>query len=333
MYLNFTRAFETAWERMMIILFRPFDLGKWFVIGFSAFLAGLLTGGNGINLSYNGNSFPRNEFRSSASGVSGTAPDLHQLNEQLRHALVGVQLGMIIFICLVIFIFFVALTLLLIWLGSRGQFMFLDNIVRNRAEVALPWRLYARPANSLFIFYALLSLLAFFLFVPFLVVGILMAVPYFHANRWPAGGEIGGFLLLGAAYVCLSIGVMIVLFVFREFGIPIMFRQGLSAQPAFVAAMKLIGAYPGSIAVFILLRMAIFLGVAVLCVVLCCVTCCIGTLPYLGTVILLPALIFVRCFTLDCLSQFGPAYDAFTVDAPGTGPGHGLPPTPPLPRG
>ncbi len=51
--INFTRAFDSAWERMSIILFRPFDLGKWFVIGFGAFLAGLLSGGNGFNSSYN----------------------------------------------------------------------------------------------------------------------------------------------------------------------------------------------------------------------------------------------------------------------------------------
>ena len=36
--INFTQAFDLAWERMLVILFRPFDLGKWFVIGFSAFL-------------------------------------------------------------------------------------------------------------------------------------------------------------------------------------------------------------------------------------------------------------------------------------------------------
>jgi len=317
---------------MVVILFRPFDLGKWFVIGFSAFLAGLLTGGNGINGSFNGNNFQPDKFRAStSSSSSGTAPDLHQLNTQIRQAFSGLDLGLIIFIGVLVVVLFIALTLLLIWLGARGQFMFLDNIVRNRAEISLPWRFYARQANSFFLLYLLLSLLSFVLLVPLVVVGILMALPLFHQGRWPVGGEIRGFLALGAVYIGISIVVTIVLFVFREFGIPIMFRQGLLVRPAFVAAMKLIGTYPGSIAVFLLLRIAIFIGVVILCFILCCLTCCIGTLPYLGTVLLLPVLIFVRCFTLDCLGQFGPAYDAFTVDAPAAFTGHGMPPTPPLP--
>ena len=317
---------------MVVILFRPFDLGKWFVIGFSAFLAGLLTGGNGINGSFN-NNFEPDKFRGSASSSSsGTGSvDLHQLNDQVRQAFSSLDLGLIIFIGVLLVVFFIALTLLLIWLGARGQFMFLDNIVRNRAEISLPWRFYARQANSFFLFYLLLSFLCFVLLVPLVVVGILMALPLFHQGRWPVGGEILGFLALGAVYIGVSIVVTIVLFVFREFGIPLMFRQGLLARPAFVGAMKLIAAYPGSIAVFLLLRIAIFIGTAVICILICCFTCCIGMLPYIGTVLLLPVLIFVRCFTLDCLGQFGPAYDAFTVDAPTALTGHGTPPTPPLP--
>jgi len=38
------------------------------------------------------------------------------------------------------------------------------------------------------------------------------------------------------------------------------------------------------------------------------------------TVILLPVLIYVKCFTLDCLAQFGPQYDVWTVDVSPTTP-------------
>ena len=57
--INFTRAFDTAWERMEIILFRPFDFGKWCAIGFSAFLAGFIHGGNGFNSSFNSKHGPQ----------------------------------------------------------------------------------------------------------------------------------------------------------------------------------------------------------------------------------------------------------------------------------
>lgn len=44
-----------AFGRMTTILFRPFDLGKWFVLGFSAWLATLLDGGgSSSNLDFSG---------------------------------------------------------------------------------------------------------------------------------------------------------------------------------------------------------------------------------------------------------------------------------------
>ena len=67
-----------------------------------------------------------------------------------------------------------------------------------------------------------------------------------------------------------------------------------------------------------LTRIALFVALVVLSVIACCFTCCIGALPYLGTVLLLPALIYIKCFTLDCLAQLGPDYDVWTVDVPST---------------
>jgi hypothetical protein len=57
----------------------------------------------------------------------------------------------------------------------------------------------------------------------------------------------------------------------------------------------------------------------ILSLVICCVTipcCCLGQWPYIGTVILLPVLVYVKCFTLDCLAQLGPEYNVWTVDVP-----------------
>jgi hypothetical protein len=52
-------------------------------------------------------------------------------------------------------------------------------------------------------------------------------------------------------------------------------------------------------------------------------------IPYVGTVLLLPVVVYVRCFTLDCLSQFGPEYDVWTVDAPVINTAPLSPPPPP----
>ena len=50
MNIEYFLPISKAWTRMNHALFKPFDLAKWFVLGFSAFLADLADGphSNGI---------------------------------------------------------------------------------------------------------------------------------------------------------------------------------------------------------------------------------------------------------------------------------------------
>ena len=323
--IDFTRSFELAWERMMVILFQPFSLGKWCAIGFSAFLAGLLEGGNGFN-SFNvpntNNNFGSNSTNNSFGQFGGQIPsiDWHQINSNLNQAFANAQTWFVVLGVLFVVVFILVFAVLLYWLGARGEFMFLDNLVRNRAAIAWPWTHYARQANSLFFFYLLFLLVMLVLILPIIAVAVVMAIPLYQQSRWPHGDEILWFVLLGLLYFGIAIISSVVIFVFREMGVPLMFRNGLMAFAAFKEAMKLIATHPLNIFVFILLRMAIFIGVAILSFIVCCATCCFGALPYIGTVLLLPALVYVRCFTLDCLAQFGPQYDVWTIDVPPVNP-------------
>jgi len=313
--IDFTRAFDSAWERMLVILFRPFHFGKWCAIGLSAFLAGFLQGGNGLNTSFNTPNF-RRDATYNFSSAPAPKLDFNQFNATVNHAMAGLQIGFVIAIALVITGLIFSLILLIYWLGARGQFMFLDNIVRNRGAISWPWRYYRRQANSLLFFYLVLILISLVLFLPILGVALVMGLPLLEHHRWPEGWEIMGFTTLGLVYIAVATVFGFIVFVFREFGIPLMFRQGLLARPAFWESMKLIRLHTAGVVVFVLLRIAIFIGVAILSLIICCATCCIGALPYIGTVILLPVLIYVKCFTLDCLAQFGPQYDVWTVDVP-----------------
>jgi hypothetical protein len=305
--IDFTRSFNVAWERMHLVLFRPFDLGKWFAIGFSAFLAGLLEGGNGASFNLN---VPNN--RSSGS-VSEQNVDMHAVMEKISNAFTS-HLGFIIWITVCVIVFAVVVVLLIYWLGSRGEFMILDNIVRNRGAIAWPWSYYARQANSLFGFYLLFGALSLVVFLPLIVALLYLGWELIKGMRAPTSFEISLLVFFALAYVGFALVLGVILFIFREFGIPIMFRQGVLARSAFVQALDLAAERPGSVAVFILLRFVIFIGVVILAALACCFTCCIAALPYLGTVILLPVLIYVRCFTLECLAQFGPQYNVWTVE-------------------
>ena len=47
MKIAYIDPLSQAWGRMTKALFKPFDLSKWFIVGFTAFLAGLADGSHG----------------------------------------------------------------------------------------------------------------------------------------------------------------------------------------------------------------------------------------------------------------------------------------------
>jgi len=80
----------------------------------------------------------------------------------------------------------------------------------------------------------------------------------------------------------------------------------------------------------IVLGMAIGILIVMVVLVTCCCAGCLLLLPYLGTVLLLPVLVFRRAYPLYFLAQFGPEYDVFPP--PSAAPlSPGLPPMPVAP--
>src|SRR5438105_2268386 len=144
--------FGAGLESMKRILFQPFDLAKWCVVGFAAFLSGSL----GPSFHFNYSSHRDWSFRSTKYGnwhVSDSMPWLIPLL---------ISVGAFILILVVVFM----------WLRARGRFIFTDCVVRNRAAIVLPWREYRREGNSYFLF----SLAVGFLALIFLAGLLLMIV-------------------------------------------------------------------------------------------------------------------------------------------------------------
>ena len=59
------------------------------------------------------------------------------------------------------------------------------------------------------------------------------------------------------------------------------------------------------------MTMAIGAIVFMAIIVTCCIAACFLALPFVGTVLLLPILVFKRAYALYFLAQFGPQYDVF----------------------
>ena len=284
------KPFGEAFELMKKILFQPFDLKKWLVIGFAAWLASLGAGAGG-NFNYPSK---HDEVQKVNDAIS-----------QIPHPiLVG---GIVLLVVLVL-----VLIVLCAWLRARGGFMFMDCIVKNRGAVAEPWREFRTEGNSYFLFSLLvgfvLLIAAAVLSLPFMVP-IIADVTFRHTHTVYLISTI-------AAWAFVMILVLVAWSVLANFMIPIMYVRRCRAVEAFSAAAGLISEHPGEILLYWLFLIVLALASALVACVVTCVTCCITAIPYVGTVILLPVFVLLRSFALFFIRQFGPDYDVWASFVP-----------------
>lgn len=295
--ISVTDPIALAIERVKQVLFRPFDLGKWFTIGFCAWLAGLGERG-GARGNFNSNSGHR---------------DVHQDFEHARSYVVE-NLNWILPLAIFIFVVIVALAVFFIWLNCRGKFMFLYCVALNRAEVVEPWTRFADLANSLFCFRLVLALVGMVIAVPSVIFMALLAIPMFRNDSWNFGG-IMILIALGVALILISIFFFLVRKLTRDFVVPIMYLRGSRCVAAWREFRHLLGANFGGFVLYILFQIVIHLALAVMILAVVVVTCCIAgcfiMIPYIGTVLLLPLSVFNRAYSLHYLAQYGPSYNVF----------------------
>lgn len=281
------KPFGEAFDLMKKILFQPFDFKKWLVIGFAAFLAGDFAG-VGFNFPTGFGKFEQPQ-----------RSQKFDLPEQWQPWLPVVIIGSVVCV--------VALVIVVMWLKSRGTFIFTDCIVRNRGAIVEPWREYRTEGNTYFLFQLVVMLVGLVVFavvaVAFVLVGFLAG-----GHREPSGVVMA--VLLIPLFICwIAFGILInLIFLFMA---PIMYRQRCPAPDAVREVLGLIAGNVTAFLLFCLFGIVLVLSMLVIGCVVTCATCCIGALPYLGTVILLPVFVVLRAFSLLFLRQFGPDYDVW----------------------
>src|SRR5438093_12634365 len=112
------KPFSEAFELMKKILFQPFDLKKWLVIGFAAFLAAL---SGGFSSSFNPMS--RWSSREDNKAIAQSFQDVWSAGHLEWWMITLIAVGALIIL---------AVVLALMWVGARGRFIFTDCIVHNR---------------------------------------------------------------------------------------------------------------------------------------------------------------------------------------------------------
>jgi MFS family permease len=298
MTIRFLEPLGRAWTRMKQALFRPFDLHKWFVVGFNAFLAALMEGNN-----YGGGSragkdgdfgefihFPRQAWAWFQDNPGWT---------------VAILFGIAVLIAIV-----VALT----WVSSRGVFMFMDNVVHDKVEIARPWREYEKEGNSLFVWRLLFGLFTFVVF------GALFAFFFIRgAAIYDSGAEFSSYLplVLGLGLAALAIILVwgyIVLFL-KDFVAALMYKHRVPCGQAWRMFMDVFKRAPLHFIGYGLLVFLLMILFVVAVIFAGFGTCCIGfivlIIPYINVVVTLPAWYTYRGFSLEFLAQFGPDCDVF----------------------
>jgi len=288
-----------AIERVKQMLFKPFDLARWFNIGFCAWLAYLFSGG-----------FP-NPYRGRDHGGIHPGEVVGQAKEFVLNNIVWV-LPLIIGGGVLI----IALALVMAWIRSRGEFMFLHCVAMNKDEVKSPWHKFREHANSLFLFRIVLGIIGAvitsMLVLPIiLLIVLIMAKSGDGLNLMFLASIILLVLLLFVAVICL---ILVRKFTI-DFVVPIMFLRTTSCVEGWREFLQLLGGSKGAFALYVLFQMVIGMAVSVIVIaaicITCCCACCIMMIPYLGTVLFLPILVFARAYSAYYLRQFGPQFDVF----------------------
>lgn len=281
--------FGAAFELMKKILFQPFDFKKWLVMGFAAFLAGAW--GGGFQFHFPGGDW---NFRSTS-------------HQNIPSSESFPAWGIPVFVALAIVI--LILILVFMWIGARGRFIFTDCVVKNRAAIVAPWHEFRREGNSFFLFSLLMGFLGLVVAGVFVLVVLL---PMGLFSEWKGTAGVGVMAVLAILFTGLVWLVLALFFaVVTAFMVPVMYRRRCTSREAFFDVVKLVLARPVPIVLFALFGIVLFVALGIAGTIITCVTCCIAALPYVSSVVMLPAFVWLAAFKFLFLRQFGPEYDVW----------------------
>jgi cell division protein FtsL len=305
--VEYAAPLQRSWDRMVSILFRPFEMTKWLSLGFTAWLAELTSGGGGsLDIPFDA---AKEKTTQAASQAKAAVASFFA------------QYGMLIVaLAVVLVLLILAVAVVVTWISSRGQFMFLDNVLLNRSEISDPWRRFRAQGNSLFVWRLVFGLIAGLAVVAVLAIGVVSVIPFFR-NKEMLGLAIGGGVSAGLLLLALLVVLSYVGLFVHDFVVPIMRERQIGVLAGWSEFRRLFDRNLGFFVIYGLLKFALVAGIwgtfFTVLVVTCC-GCCIGgllvALPYVGTVLLLPIHVFFRAMGPEFLAELRAGDPGFVTD-------------------
>jgi hypothetical protein len=301
MKIQYIEPLSRGISRMKRDLFNPFDLRKWFVIGFTAFLAGLAD--------VESSGLPGSSYR---RRPKIDVEDVLYFPQRAWEWFTN-HPGWAIAIVIVVFLISV-ISVALTWLSSRGKFMFLDNVVQGRFRVAEPWNEYRNEGNSFFLWNLSWGIIVLAVLVAYITY-CFISLQTLYESSGNSRSLMMPAVLAGLGFLVLTVVSNFVFILLRDFVVPLMYRDRV---PASEAVQKFVALFSDQFLYFVgygLFLMCLLLGIVIGIMVVGCGTCCVGfvilAIPYINAVLLLPVSYALRAFSVEFLEQFGPGYDIF----------------------
>ncbi len=281
---SYGKLISMSWGWMAQILFRPFSLKKWIMLGIIILLAGQMSGGCNINLKGD-----RADFKGLMSTLGKKAPVIKKLSlpqdivpqpdivpqapsfqvppvSKDRRA-VASAIAIAAFIILFIGIF----VLLWIWLSSNFSFVFIDSIMRNDASLRVPFHRNKAQGNSYFRWNVVLTLIGL------LVLGGIISLPVTQLIKAGAFSgspplDVSQILSVTLRYVpiLLATGILFSLITFftTNFVLPIMYRKRIGILKAWRVFLGLLRKNIWEIIKYIFVRIGLFILTLIALVIL-----------------------------------------------------------------
>ncbi len=299
MAISYSGPLSKAWARMKKALFQPFNINKWFRVGFTAWLAGLTDcSGSGSGGSGNNSGRGLDEFFT----FPQTAQDWLLAHPVWFNLIIA---GIIVLI---------AAVSVVIWVSSRGKFMFLHNVALDKNDVSLPWKEYRKEGNSLFLWNFFMGWIFFAILMLFFIYSFKTGKDLYYGDYqqleivWSVGRLVLIFLAIILIFGYISLFL-------KDFVVPVMYKNRVGVLTGWGKFLSLFGKHFFVFIVYGLFIFVLKIAVVIAVLLVALFTCCIGlfliAIPYIGAVILLPVSYTFRALSIEFLAQFGDNYNVY----------------------
>ncbi|MDP2923361.1 MAG: hypothetical protein Q8O30_06560 [Candidatus Omnitrophota bacterium] len=269
--VNFTEIISASYEWTATVLFRPFNIKKWLLLGFIALMAGALGSGGGnsggsshykedktqevqaAEITTDTASITANDKSSQGYLSSNAKEEFVSFLRSLKNPEI---IRIIIIIATVLLIIFIVMS----WLGSRFSFIFLEDVIKNDASIRVPFRENKIIGNSLFSFNIVFMFMSMLLagLIIFMCVSSLIKIGIFTKTS-----ETGFLKILGVClpsillFILLIIIAAIIYLIVNDFVLAVMLREKIKFLQAWKKTLAILGLNKINFILYILIKIGL----------------------------------------------------------------------------